>query len=407
LGLMAKPMLVTLPVVMLLMDYWPLDRFRGGAQGEGRSRLSGRGLPLVVLVKEKIPFFACALLSSVATIIAQHSGGAVKSFDEIPFAIRIQNALISYVRYIGKTLWPHDLAILYPIPHSFHLWQVFSSLLVLIIISAATVLSRHRRPYLAVGWFWFIVTLVPVIGLIQVGIQSMADRYTYIPLTGLFIMAAWGVPDLVRDLQYRKGILAFLAGAVIIAAASLSWRQLGYWQNSISLYRHTLQVTTGNHLIHYNLGTALANRGDLDAAIPEFREALRFNPNDSITHNNLGLALANKGDVDAAINEYREALRLTPNFSDSHNNLGIALANKGSMDLAIQEFREALRIKPDYSDAHNNLGIVLARTGSLDAASREYQEALRLTPNFSEAANNLGRALVQKSIQDEFRREKF
>ncbi|HXE98651.1 MAG TPA: tetratricopeptide repeat protein [Dongiaceae bacterium] len=328
LGLMSKPMLVTLPLVMLMMDYWPLGRFRNGEGGEGLTQPSGRGSVLMVLVKEKIPFFACSLLSSVATIIAQHSGGAIQRLDEIPFLLRIENALIAYVTYIGKTLWPHDLAILYPIPLSLPPWQAICSLLVLLLVSAVTIRARHRYPYLAAGWFWFLVTLVPVIGIIQVGVQSMADRYSYIPLTGLFIMAAWGVPDLAKGLKQRQGILALLAGAVIIASAALTWQQLGYWRDNISLYRHTLQVTDGNYVIHNNLGSALANKWDLDAAILEFNEALRINPDYSDAHYNLGMAFAMKGSLDAAIRELREALRINPNNAKASYNLGVALDQK-------------------------------------------------------------------------------
>jgi tetratricopeptide (TPR) repeat protein len=334
LGLMSKPMLVTLPVVMLMMDYWPLGRFRSKDREEGLCQLSGSGPPLMALVIEKIPFFACSLLSSVATIIAQHSGGAMKSLDAIPFLLRIENALIAYVKYIGKTFWPHDLAVLYPLPLSFPLWQVICSLLVLLLVSAATVWARHRHPYLVVGWFWFLVSLLPVIGLIQVGGQSMADRYSYIPLIGLFIMAAWGVPDLTRGLKHREGILSLLAGTVIITTAALTWQQLGYWRDNFSLYRHTLQVTAGNYVIHNNLGNAFANKWDLDAAIQEFYEALRINPNYSDAHYNLGMAFAIKGNLDAAIQELREALRINPGNAKALFNLGVALDQKRWQDEA-------------------------------------------------------------------------
>ena len=301
LGLMSKPMLVTLPLVMLMLDYWPLDRFRNKEQCGGLCRLFGSGSTRRELVQEKIPFFACSLVSSVITMIAQHSGGAIKGVDAIPFVFRIKNALIAYVTYLGKTLWPHDLAVLYPISLSIPLWQAIGSLLLLLLISVATVWTGRRRPYLPVGWFWFLVTLVPVIGLIQVGLQSMADRYTYIPSIGLFIMVAWGVPDLAKGLKHREGILVLLAGTVIVVSAVVSWHQLGYWKDDISLYRHTLQVTTGNYIIHYNMGNALANNGDIDAAVGEFREALRLNPNFSDAYENLEIVLAEKRLQDGAM----------------------------------------------------------------------------------------------------------
>lgn len=326
LGLMSKPMLVTLPVVMLLIDYWPLGRYQDKGQGEGQ--LSGRGSLLTAFVKEKIPFIVCSLVSSVATIIAQHSGGAMKSLGAIPPLLRIENALIAYVSYIGKTFWPQNLAVLYPFPLSFPLWQVIVSLLILLLVSTATYRARHRHPYLMVGWFWFLITLVPVIGLVQVGVQSMADRYTYIPLTGLFVLAAWGIPDLTKGLKYREVFLPLLAGAVIIASAALTWKQLDCWRDNNSLYRHTLRVTSGNYVIHNNLGSALANKWDLDAAMLEFQESLQINPNYAEAHYNLGMAFAMKGNVDAAIHELQEALRINPENSKAHNNLEVALEQK-------------------------------------------------------------------------------
>jgi tetratricopeptide (TPR) repeat protein len=367
LGLMSKPMLVTLPVVMLLMDFWPLDRFRHGEQEPELREYLTR---VLVLIKEKIPFFACSLLSAVVTIYAQHKGRAMLDLSEISFRLRIENALTTYVKYIGKTLWPHDLAVLYPFPLSVPLWQVISSLFVLFLLSSAAIRARRRHPYFAVGWFWFLVTLVPVIGLIQVGIQSMADRYSYIPVIGLFIIAAWGVPELTKGLQHRQGILTLVAGALIISSVALTWQQLGYWRDSISLYRHTLQVTDGNSKIDYNLGLVLAKKGDLDAAIREFQEALRINPYYSDAHNNLGLALVSKGYLDAAIQEYLEALRINPNNARAHNNLGVTHGNKGNLDAAIQEFQEALRISPDYTDAQHNLWLALAQK-SLQSKTRK------------------------------------
>ncbi len=429
LGLMSKPMLVTLPFVMLLIDFWPLDRFE---EGRGPRQHLRR---LLVLTKEKVPFFACSFLSAVITIYAQNRGGAVQDLNEISFRLRSENALIAYVKYIGKTIWPHDLAVLYPFPPAIPIWQAIGSLLFLFLVSAAAILTARRHRYITVGWFWFLVTLLPVIGLIQVGGQSMADRYSYIPLTGLFIIAAWGVPDLIKGLRHRQGILALLAGTVIIASAALTWQQLGYWRDNISLYRHTLQITTDNSSINYNLGLALQAKGDLDAAIQEYREALRITPNSKNAHYNLGLALQTrgdpdaaiqeyrqtlwinpdeadahynlgivlsaKGDLDAAIYEYREALRINHNNANAHNNLGAALAGKGDLDAAIHEYREAIRINNNLENAHNNLGAVFATKGNLDAAIHEFQEALRINPNYTKARDNLGAALAQKKIQGE------
>lgn len=288
LGLMSKPMLVTLPLVMLLMDYWPLHRFRQSEREHGLLRDS---VKVLTLLKEKIPFFACSLCSGVVTIYAQYKGGAIADLVVIPFRLRLENALIAYIQYIGKTLWPRDLAVFYPFPLTVPLWQVIGSLFILIFLSATAIRVGRRYPYLVVGWFWFLVTLVPVIGIIQVGMQSMADRYSYIPVTGLFILAAWGIPDLTKGMQYRNRILALLAGTVVAASTVLTWQQLGYWRDSISLYRHTLKVTAGSSLMHYNLGAALANNGELDEAILEFQQAIKLDPNNFRAHKNLTHAL--------------------------------------------------------------------------------------------------------------------
>ncbi|MGO9614405.1 MAG: tetratricopeptide repeat protein [Dissulfurispiraceae bacterium] len=397
LGLLSKPMLVTLPVVLLLIDFWPLNRYQHEEQERGIRQLSGRA---IALIKEKIPFFLCSVISAVVTIYAQNKGVVMENVYTVPFGHSIENALISYVKYIGKTIWPHDLAVLYPMPLSFPLWQVVCSLLILLLLSAATVWAARRFPYLAVGWFWFLITLFPVIGLIQFGMQSMADRYSYIPVTGLFIMVAWGVPDLTKGLKRREGILALLAGAVIIASAALTWQQLGYWRDNISLFQHTLQVTKDNYVIMNNLGLALAEKGQVDAAIQEYQEGLRINPNVADLRNNLGIALAEKGDLAGAMQEYREALQISPNYTDAHNNLGLALAGERDLDAAIQEYREALRTSPNDMEAHNNLGLALAGKGDLDAAIREYREALQISPDFAAAHNDLGVALASKGDLD-------
>jgi Tfp pilus assembly protein PilF len=395
---MSKPMLVTLPLVMLLIDYWLLYRYRGEEQEQGLRQLFHRSIALVL---EKLPFFACSLFSGIITIYAQHVGGATRSLEAIPFMLRIENCLVVYVKYIIKTLWPHDLAVLYPIISSLPLWQVIGSLLVLLFATVITIRFRYRHPYFAVGWFWFLITLLPVIGIIQVGYQSMADRYTYIPVIGLFIMAAWGVPVLTEGFQHRRAIHSVIAGVVIVVSAALTWQQLGHWRDSISLFRHTIQVTSDNYLIHNNLGNALVEKGDFDSAIQQYLVALRINPNDSNTHYNFGVALFRKGYLDAAIQEYKIALRIAPNYFDAHLNMGVALINKGDLDVAIHEFQEALRIRPYHIDAHYNLGITLAKKGDLEAAIQEFQNVLRMNPNDTFAQKNLERALAKKNMIDE------
>jgi len=431
LGLMSKPMLVTLPIIMLLMDYWPLGRYRQEGQGQSLQQLLGK---MLSLIKEKIPFFALTLPSIVLTIYAQHQGGSVAGLKEIPLLLRTGNALIAYVKYIGKILWPSDLAIFYPLPAAVPLWQVIGSLSILVLLSTGVIRAGRRCPYLILGWFWFLITLLPVIGLVQVGGQSMADRYTYLPALGLFIMAVWGVPDLARRLRYREEILALLAGMVVIASTALTWKQIGYWQDGISLYRHALQVTSNNHLVNFNLAVDLTEKGDLDGAIQAYRASLDGNTFISEAHNNLGFVLAKKGDWDAAIKEYqlslwmnpkdtrsllnlgdafaqkgdlkeaikeyRQVLGLTPDNTDAYINLGNALTRSGKLNEAIETYRTVLRIIPTNTDVHNNLGAALARKGDLDAAISEYQVALRINPANSDAHTNMGITLMEKGSLD-------
>ena len=385
-GLMMKPMLVTLPLTMILMDYWPLNRF---------SREQMESFTFLSLVKEKIPFFLCSALSAAITIYAQDKGGAMKSLDAIPFTLRVENAVIAYAKYVGKTIWPQDLAILYPFPSSLPLWQVFGSGILILFITVVTIRYRRRYPYLLTGWFWFLITLVPVIGLVQVGGQSIADRYTYIPLIGLFIMCGWGVPDLLQGWHRRGTILVILAGLVISASTVITWRQLGYWKNNISLYQHTLQVTTGNYLILNNYGIALADEGRLDEAILQYQEALRAWPKSATAHVNLGAALANQGKFMEAISHYNEALKLIPDYALAHGNLGRTLANLGRIDEAIIHYEEALRIDPNFADVHLNLGILLVRKGEYNSALRHYDMFLRLEPYSAKGPINMGAALAQ------------
>lgn len=394
LGLMAKPMLVTLPVVMLLLDYWPLKRefLKEHQTGQSLDRLS----PLMILLKEKIPFFVCTLLSAAITLYAQHDGGAMA--HGLPFGLRVENAATAYVTYLVKVFWPHDLAVLYPLPDAFPLWQVIGSVLILLLVSTVAIWARRRHPYLTVGWFWFLITLVPVIGLVQVGSQSMADRYTYIPYIGLFIMAAWGVPVLAKNLPYRRNLLALLAGSAVMASAIVTWYQLGYWQNSVTLFRHAIQVTPNNYIAHLNLGGAIDTKGDLHEAIKEFREAIPLKPKDPLGHFNLGIALKKAGDVDAAIKEFRESLAIKPNDFEAHASLGESLYKKGELDAAINEYWAALAINPKSFEVHTNLAVCLAGKGDLNTAIKEFRKALAINPDSILARENLETALSKQNL---------
>lgn len=397
-GLMTKPMLVSLPFVMILMDYWPLNRFRSEVPALRPGGLLSACDPLLTLAKEKIPFFMLSTLSGLLTMHAQKSGGAMSSFEMVPMASRIGNALVAYAKYIGKTVWPQDLAFFYPFPLSLPLWQALSSFVLLALVSAVAVYLRRRYAYLLVGWLWFLVTLLPVIGIIQVGSQSMADRYTYIPLTGLFIMGCWGVPDLLKGLRYRTVILITLWSVVISVLTVTTWRQLDYWKDNISLYRHTLEVTSNNYIILNNLGIALAERGEVDAAIRAYRQALHIWPRSATIHVNLGAALADQGKLEESISHYTEALRLIPdytlariNLSKALNNMGVAMAQHGRMDEAIGYFNHALRTDPESVDGHFNMGVVLARLNRVDEAAEQFVHVMRLVPDSVEARNWLKR----------------
>jgi protein O-mannosyl-transferase len=358
LGLMSKPMLVTLPIIMLLMDYWPYKRYQYDKMEQMPWVHLDKTIPLI---KEKLPFFVCSLLSGVITVYAQNIGGALKTLENVSIGFRIENALIAYVKYIYKTFWPLELAVFYPLPTAFPLWQIIGSVTLLILVSIVTIRGMRNYPYLFVGWFWFLITLLPVIGLIQVGMQSMADRYTYIPLIGLFIMIAWGVPHFSNFMRIRERLLVLSASLVIIISAVLTWNQIGLWHDGISLFQHAILHTTDNFVAHNALGATLERKGELGAAIKEFEEALRIRPNDEYTHYNLGNVLAEINYLDAAINEYEETLRINPNNENAHNNLGFALFRKGNLNAAIREYELALQIKPKHEHARKNLELVLIK----------------------------------------------
>ena len=396
LGLMSKPMLVTLPFVLLLLDYWPLGRLRYPSSTSNPSidQSINPSIPSVFrLFLEKIPLFVLAAASSVVTFHAQQTGEAVCSLDVYPLNVRIANAIVSYVGYIGKMIWPNKLAVLYPHPGMVPVWQAAGACLLLVSISILIIRTGRKRPYFAVGWLWYIGTLVPVIGLIQVGLQAMADRYTYVPLVGLFIIVAWGRAELAEKWRYKKIEFAIIV-AILSTFMTITWLQVRYWNNSTTLFEHALDATSNNYVAHNNLGFALAEQGKAAEAIRHYSEALRINRDFEIAHLNLGVTFVTQGKLDEAIDHYYEALRIKPLYADANNNLGAALILKGKIEEAIVFLREALRIKPGYAEAYNNLGVVLIQKGRLDEAIVLFRKALRIKPDYADANNNLNNTLA-------------
>jgi len=382
LGLMAKPMLVTLPFVLLLLDVWPLGRVTLPTDSSGRLGWSLRvQWPSGArLVWEKLPLFGLAAASSMVTFVVQQRAGAVGGFEAMPLDFRAANAVISYVAYIAKMLWPVRLSAFYPYPETLPGWMVFGSLFVLLGVTGLVVRSWPRNLYLPVGWLWYLGTLVPVIGLVQVGGQAMADRYTYVPLIGLFITVGWGIPDLLGRWPSRSIVLPAAAGMVICACAVAAGSQVRYWESNTALWTRALEVTAGNYVAHNNLGTALAREGKIGEALTHYAESLRLEPANANAHFNLGVALDQPGRSREALAHYAEALRFKPNHAAAHNNLGAMLDQLGRSAEAKNHYLEAVRFKPDYEEAHFNLGVALAREGKIGEAMTHLRKAFSINP---------------------------
>jgi tetratricopeptide (TPR) repeat protein len=385
LGLMCKPMLVTLPCVLLLLDYWPLRRWEATSAAARWA-----------LLAEKIPFFALSAAASAVTLLAQGSGGAVSSTEDFPWPVRVANALIAYCRYLGRCFVPAKLAVFYPFfPEQPPLWEPLLAGALLAGVTAAAVALTRRRPYLLVGWLWFAGTLMPVIGLVQIGGQSMADRYTYVPLIGVFIMAAWAAGDATASWPHRRRVRSLGAGAVLVVLAAMTTRQLSFWKDGASLFRHALAVTENNWVAHANL-FATMSKSSAPGAGAELQETVRILAAFAENYDKRGIELERTpGGSLEAIKDFRTAVRIMPDLAGPHYNLGTALAGiPGGLPEAIEEFRTAARLRPDFVGAHYNLGIALARLpGGMPEAIEEFRTAARLKPGFAEAHYNLGLAL--------------
>jgi tetratricopeptide (TPR) repeat protein len=398
LGLMVKPALVVLPFTLLLLDYWPLGRFQAAASLGNREDFLRD--PVGRLLREKAIFFAMAGVSCLVTYLTQVKVGAVTSFSDFPLGARAANALVAYAGYLGKTVWPFSLAVIYPHPMwGLPAWKVAASGLLLAGVSVLAVRLGRKLPFLAMGWFWFLGTLVPMINLIQSGWVAMADRYTYIPLIGLFVMAAWGIPEPAGKFRYRAWVLGIPAAAALSLLATVAWAQVGLWQNSRSLFRHAVEVTTDNWMGHYLLGNALYEEGKFAEAIAQYRRSVDIQPLFPDAHNNLGNALVDTGAVGEAVSHYRESLRLRPGSAKTYNNLGAALEKLGKGDEALLLYREAIRIQPDLPNAHFNLGNALFLRGRIDEAIPHYREAVRGFPGNPMVLERLNMALALRKME--------
>jgi tetratricopeptide (TPR) repeat protein len=394
-GLLSKPMLVTFPFTLLLLDVWPLARWRPGCRA--------------ALVLEKVPWIAMAVASSIVTFLVQRAGRAVGSIEQYPLAARLGNAVLSYGAYLRRTLLPTDLAVFYPHPGAHLPWgSVAAAAAVVAALCAAAVGLRRRAPWFFVGWFWFLGTLVPTLGLVQVGEQALADRYTYVPLVGVFVAAVWGVAEAMGTAAHparRRGAPGIAVPPVAACAAATLGRELPAWRDGEALWNRALAVTRGNDTAMLNLSALYIDRGRLPEAEALLREAVRLRPDVAMNHGNLGLVLTRLGRGEEAAEHLRRALAINPAYPEAHSNLGFWLAARGRNEEAVTHFREAIRLKPDYVEPWYNWGTVLAGLGQWEEASAKLERALALKPEYGEAHANLAAVRYYQGRRDEARRE--
>jgi Tfp pilus assembly protein PilF len=406
LGVLAKPMVVTLPFVLLLLDFWPLCRLQLRGEGKKNSRrrqpveaacekLSGRRLIL-----EKIPLVILAAVLSVITFMIQRSGNIVASLETLPVSVRAANAVVSYVRYIGKMIWPSDLAMYYPY-QDLALGLVIMCFVILAAVTAVVIVMRRRR-YPLVGWLWFIGTLIPVIGLVQAGSQAMADRYTYVSGIGIYIIVGWGVAEIPSKWPHRNLALALLSCAALSALLAATRIQVRYWRDSSSVYEHTLAVTENNRIAHKLYGDFLEKTGRLKDAAEQYDKALKFSPGFQSAREKMGLTLLEMKEFDKAIVVLTDLLRAKPDWPEMHVRLAVAYSQKHQLAAAEKHFKEALRARPNWAEVYNGLGKVYSAQGRYEPAIRNFQEALRIKPDYPDASGNLARVvrLMQQAKVD-------
>ena len=364
-ALMSKPMVVTLPLIMILLDYWPLNRFE--------SRKDNR---ILWQLKEKLPFFILSVILVIITLY--HPNKTESSSIILPFGSRLANAPVAFITYLVKTFWPHNLAVFYPFPDQLPFWSVIGSTLLIMVVSAAVIVKAKRFPYLFTGWFWYIITLLPVLGIMQISFYALADRYTYLPLIGIGIGLAWGIPSLIKNENICTKILFPAVIAVIAVTAILAWKQCSCWRDSFTLHSHALQVTKNNFLAYNGLGNALSEAGNVEDAVYYYNEALRLKPNFADPYNNRGNVYLVLGRYQPAVENYTEAIRLKSGNATIYNNRGNAYLGLGLFQQALKDFNEAMRLKPDNADAYNNRGIAYLVQGNRELGCPDAKKACEL-----------------------------
>jgi tetratricopeptide (TPR) repeat protein len=419
-ALMSKPMVITLPVIMILLDYWPLDRLQSRkilsnlpgvisvSTNKGKKKTKSKrevlkenispprvqklsepriaGIIPLWQLKEKTPFFVLSVVLVIITLYPTN----ISSVKLIPLSDRITNALVTFMIYLEKTFWPHNLALFYPFPAQIPLWQVIGASLLILVITSVVIVMMKRLPYLFAGWLWYAITILPVIGIKQIASDpyAMADRYHYLPSVGIAVMLAWGIPQLIKNEETRKKILFPAAVTIIIFMSVLTWQQCGYWKNSTTLYSHTLRVTKDNYVMHNSLGNVLFKEGKNKEAIDNYSKAISLKPDYAPAYSNRGVAYVNIRQYRMAVEDYSRAVRLKPDYAIAYNNRGIAYANLGQHQMAIEDYKQATGLKSEYANAYFNWGLACANLGQYQQAIEKYNEAIRLKPDYAIVYNN-------------------
>jgi tetratricopeptide (TPR) repeat protein len=389
LGVASKAMIVTLPFLLIVIDFYPLQRVAGNGPPLAKPSPWKRST-LSILILEKVPLILLAAAAGAVAVYSQEKSGALVPVDAYGLDARLANAVVSYGTYLFKTLWPNDLSVFYPLPAAWPARKVLACGFALVGVSLGVLIGRRRYPYLAMGWIWYLLTLIPVIGLVHIGSQAMADRYTYIPLIGIFVIFVWGGADLTAALRLRRPLLLILSAALVLVPAALSTRQVQVWRNDWTLFSQAVRAVPNNYLAYNNLGTALRKQGNFDASAAAIRKALFIRPHYAEGYNNLGNTLMATGAHAEAARQYRRALELKPDMAQAHSNLANSLIALGKTEEALEHYRTALKIDPSFAEAHYNLGIALVKQGRMDGGILHLERSASLRPNNADAWNNLG-----------------